>query len=371
MIILAIQIVTVTENPNVAGSLVSALKDSPAYEVAANYKDASTALGQSRIFKPDLFLMDVDKTENINLISSFKALYPNSEVLGLLETWDSKTSYFCLKAGATGCVLKNFSVEEMQRSLELYKLRGQSKPARIIPFFSPKGRAGRTTVAAILSLMLAKKTGERVALIDADLQFGDMPIFFDIEPDNTIIDAIKDVGLLTPMNFESYFYKINPKVSLLSSPTRPEYAELVSSESLVDVVRMTCTLFRYVLIDLPVGFNPISISMCDLAGTSFVLAMLNNNFDIVHMRRALEMFKTYRHDSKKIYTCFTRVNPCTEEERLKLQRELGYPLNNILPNEYQTITLANKGKIGKCLPEDTLLMEKLDKIVDDIISGRL
>lgn len=367
---MAFQVILVEDNQKSAEYISAALKKSPDFEVAATYKDASAALGQSRMFSPNLFLINAEDTQNVNLISSFVNFYPNAKVLGMMDHWQSNINYACLKGGAVGCILKSFTVEEIKKSLKLYEQRGKNKPARVISFFSPKGRAGRTTVACILALALAKKSGERVALIDADLQFGDMPIFFDVEPKQTIVDATQDIKLLTPLTFEPYFCQIKGGVSLLASPDRPEYAELVDVESFVEVVRMTCSIFRYVLIDLPAGFNPISISMCDLSGTDVVMAMLNNVFDIHHMCRAMEMFQTWKRKDKKIYTCFTRVNPCTEEEKMNLSRQLGYPVTDILPNEYQMISLANSGRLSKGLPMDSLLMELIGKLADDIIAGR-
>ena len=175
---------------------------------------------------------------------------------------------------------KSFTLAELKKGIELFTKRGKSLNSREIAFFSPKGRAGRTTVAALLALTIAEKSGERVAIIDGDLQFGDMPIFFDVEP------------------------------------------------------------------------------------------KLNNVFDITHMRRALEMFHTQNYQDKNLYTCFTRVNPCTEDERLKIQRQLGYLLTDILPNEYQMISLANSGRLLKGLPKDSLFMKCIGRIADEIISDK-
>ena len=156
---------------------------------------------------------------------------------------------------------------------------------------------------------------------------------------------------------------------MLSSPDKPEYAELVDAESLVEVVRLSCNLFRYVLIDLPAGFNPISIAMSQLSDTVILMAMINNGFEIQHMKRALEVSQSIKGSNKRIYTVFTRVNPCTEEERLKIEAKLGYPVSDILPNEYKMISLANSGRIDKSLPEDSLLMKNLNKIAEGVISG--
>lgn len=367
---MAIQVILIEENRQVIENLTAELKKSPDYEIAAYYRTATAALGQSRMFNPNLFLMDANNSESVKLIPSFRESYPDATILCMTEMWNSNINYDCIKGGAIGCILKSSTLEDMQKSLELYHKRGSIGPARVISFFSPKGRSGRTTVASILALALAAKSGERVALIDADLQFGDMPIFFDVEPKHTIVDASQDIKLLTPLSFEPYFYPIKKNVSLLSSPDRPEYAELVDVENFVEVVRMTCSLYKYVLIDLPTGFNPISISMCDLANTNVVMSMLNSSFDIQHMRRALEMFQTWKRKDKKIYTCFTRVNPCDDEERLKIQRELGYSVTDILPNEYQMISLANSGRIAKGLPLDTLLMKLIGALADDVVNGR-
>ena len=367
---MANQVILVEDDKQAAEKLIATLRSSSDFEVAANYKTADLALGQSRMFEPELFLIDVDDGKAIPLIASFVDLYPEARILGLLDSWNSKINYSCLKAGADGCILKSFTVEEIKKSLELYELRGDNRPSRVISFFSPKGRAGRTTAASILALKIAEKSGERVALIDADLQFGDMPIFFDVEPKHTIIEASQDIKLLNPLTFEQYLCHLKDRLSLLASSNQPEYAELVDAENFIEVIRMTCTLFRYVLIDLPAGFNPISISTCDLSETNVLMVMLDNVFDIYHMRRALEMFQTFKRDRKRIYTCFTRVNPCTEEERLKIQRELGYPVTDILPNEYQMISLANSGRLLKGLPTDSFFMQCMEKLADDIIHDR-
>lgn len=367
---MAYQVIIVEENKQLIDKLTAAFRRSKEFEVASTYKTADLALAQSRMFKPDLFLINVDDGETVKLLRSFVTFYPNAKILGMLSSWNSKTAYSCLKVGIDGCILKSFTIEEIKKAIQIYELRGEKRPSRVIAFFSPKGRAGRTTAASILALKLAEKSGERVALIDADLQFGDMPIFFDVEPNHTIIEASQDIKLLNPLTFEQYFHPLRDNLSLLASSEQPEYAELVEAENFIEVIKMTCTLFRYVLIDLPSGFNPISISTCDLVDTSILMVMLDNVFDIYHMRRALEMFQTFRKDRKRIYTCFTRVNPCTDEERLKIQRELGYPVTDILPNEYQMISIANSGRLLKDLPTDSQFVKYAESFADDIINDR-
>ena len=368
---MAYQVIIIEDDQSMIENMTATLKTSPDFILAATFKNANAAIRQSGVFRPDLFLVNAEDAESISMLPAFVDLYPKADILGMMSNWVPDMARKAVEGGAWGCILKPFSISDITEALRLYKTRGKIGLANVIAFFSPKGRAGRTTLAAILALALAHKTGERVALIDADLQFGDLPIFFDVEPEHTIIDATQDIRLINPLNFEPYFHKIKDNLYLLSSPDKPEYAELVDAESLAEVVRMTCHLFKYVLIDLPAGFNPISIRMSNFADKVVVMAMINNGFEIQHMSRALRMFKSFTKGiNKKIYPVFSRVNPCTDEEKHKIEAQLGYKVDEILPNEYKMVSIANSGRLSKGLPMDTLLMQKIDKIADDIISGK-
>lgn len=361
--------ILVEDNPEMINAMIAELKNSTEFILTTTYQTVNDALGQSSIFRPDLFLIDVDSPEALEHIPVFVDIFPKAEILGLVSTWNSNIAQHVIESGALGCITKQFTKNDILSALDLYQKRGKKGLSRIISFFSPKGRAGRTTFAAILGILIAEHTDERVALIDADLQFGDMPIFFDIEPKHTIVDATQDVRLLTPLNFKPYFHRIKHHLYLLSSPDRPEYAELVEKESLLEVVRLTCNLFKYVLIDLPAGFNPLSIAINQLSDTVVIMAMLNSGFEIEHVRRTLEMTHQMGSADKRIYTVFSRVNPCTEEARLKLEDKLGYPISDILPNEYQTISLANSGRIVNGLPKDSMMLQTLKPIAEGIIKG--
>lgn len=366
---MAYQTILVEDDPRMLDDMISELKNSTEFNLAATYKSVNEAIGQSSIFRPDLFLISVDSSDVLKNIPVFVDIFPHSQILGLVSFWNADIAKDIIESGALGCILKPFAVKDILDAIDLYKMRGKSGLSRIISFFSPKGRAGRTTAAALLSLIISNKTNERVALIDADLQFGDLPIFFDIEPQQTIVDAVQDVKMLTPLNLLPYYYRIKRHLYLLSSPDRPEYAELVDKDSLVDVVRLSCNLFKYVFIDLPAGLNPISIALSQLSDTSVIMAMINNGFEIQHVKRILEISHQMGTHDKRIYTVFTRVNPCNDEQRLKIQDQLGYTVTDILPNEYQMISLANSGRIAKGLPENSLMMKTLTDIAEGIING--
>ena len=366
---MAYRAIVIDDDSEMLEEIVNILRRSPDFEVAANYKKAHAAINPSSMFHPNLFLANVEDEETIDMIPDFISKFPGAYFLGTMNQWDPLIAQKASEGGATGCILKPFTAKDILEHLQLYSIRGEHKPAKLISFFSPNGRAGRTTLAAILALLIAEKTGERVALIDADLQFGDLPIFFDLEPKRTVVDATQDIKLLTPVSFAPYFYPIKDGVSLLSSPDRPEYAELVAPESLTEVVQMAESIFRYVLVDLPSGFNPVTLNVCRISNVVFVTTMINSGFEIKHAKKAMEMFDSQSDGKRKVLTVFTRVNPFTEENRQKISEQLGYPVDVMIPNEYKMISVANSGRLAKGLPMDTLLMKTISNMADKIIAA--
>src|SRR5207249_3679996 len=51
---------------------------------------------------------------------------------------------------------------------------------KVITVFSSKGGCGKSFVASNLAVALALKTGEEVAMVDLDLQFGDLAIMLQL-----------------------------------------------------------------------------------------------------------------------------------------------------------------------------------------------
>ena len=365
------RVIIVDSNKQQSETMSITIRGGKNFEVLATYTSPDSALGQSTIYNPNLFLIDADHPDFMEMIPAFVDTFPNAEVLAMTNGWNSVVAYEVQKTGAVGTILKSYRPEEIEETINLGKKRGKTDPARSICFFSPKGRAGRTTLASLLALNIVEKTQETVALIDADLQFGDLPIFFDIEPQHTIVDAVHDIKLLTPIAFASYFHEIKKNLYMLSSPDRPEYAELIDAETLIEIIKLAGHCFRYLLIDLPAGFNPISLAVSNFVDTNFVVSMINTGLEGEHMRRSLDMFRERSNLGKANYPIFTRVNPCTDEERFKLEMQIGYPLTEIFPNEYNLVSMANSGRIMKDLPKNSVLVKRIDELSNKIISGEL
>ena len=368
------QVILVENNRLMLERLSSVIRGTSGFSLAARYQQAGDALGQSAMFKPNIILLDIDEKGNLGLVPEFASAFPGAAILCISSHWDAKESDQIAQAGAKGYLVKPFSSEELTEAVQTFSKSGMAQGSEVLAFFSPKGKSGKTTLIANLAMSLAARSGEPVGIIDADLQFGDMAVFFNLEPKSTIVEATRDIKFLSPITLNPYFMAVPEaeNIRVLCGTKKPEFAEMVEIAPFEDVVRMAQSLFRYVLIDLPPGFNPISVAATELAATTYMVAMVGGGFEVLHMKRALDVFKAWPDYEQRVKTIFTRVSPCTEKERELLEQELGYPVSFILPNEYLLVSAAaNSGRMAVDVQPDTPLSKNINRLSKDIMGRRI
>ena len=368
------QVILVENNRLMLERLSSVIRGTSGFSLAARYQQAGDALGQSAMFKPNIILLDIDEKGNLGLVPEFASAFPGAAILCISSHWDAKESDQIAQAGAKGYLVKPFSSEELTEAVQTFSKSGMAQGSEVLAFFSPKGKSGKTTLIANLAMSLAARSGEPVGIIDADLQFGDMAVFFNLEPKSTIVEATRDSKFLSPITLNPYFMAVPEaeNIRVLCGTKKPEFAEMVEIAPFEDVVRMAQSLFRYVLIDLPPGFNPISVAAAELADTTYMVAMVGGGFEVLHMKRALDVFKAWPDYEQRVKTIFTRVSPCTEKERELLEKELGYPVSSILPNEYLLVSAAaNSGRMAVDVQPDTPLSKNINRLSKDIMGRRI
>lgn len=236
-------------------------------------------------------------------------------------------------------------------------------------FFSPKGKSGKTTLIANLALALARKTEEQVGIIDADLQFGDLTLFFNLHPQATIVEAVHDIDDIAPVTLNNrYFTPVAKNVHVLCGTRSPNLIDRVSIRRFEDLVRMSRSLYRYLLIDVPPGFNPTSIAAAELADTTYVVSMVNGGYEVEHMRRALDIFRDWDDYESSVRPIFTRVTTCDASSLSHLEHDLGNSVDAIIPNAYQIVSAAaDNGNMAMDIEPDSELAISVNRLAKNII----
>ena len=128
----------------------------------------------------------------MTLIQKAVAEKPSRPVVVLSEQSPNGHLRRLFEAGADDIVTLPESREEVLFSLRKALARKQGtavtkKLAPLVCVFGPKGGTGKTIIATNVGVSLASN-GHNVALVDLDLQFGDVGLALGLAPERTIFE---------------------------------------------------------------------------------------------------------------------------------------------------------------------------------------
>ena len=145
----------------------------------------------------------------------------------------------------------------------------------MIVVLGPKGGTGKTVTTANLGVSLAS-SGHKVAVVDLDLQFGDVGLSLGLAPDKTIYDLVKAGGSMDADKLDSYLATHSSGMKVLMAPTRPDHAGVIRTEFLRDVYATLRSSHDYVIVDTPPGFTPEVIASIDSSSHVCMVGMLDS-----------------------------------------------------------------------------------------------
>ncbi|HEX6349908.1 MAG TPA: response regulator [Candidatus Dormibacteraeota bacterium] len=209
--------------------------------------------------------------------------------------------------------------------------RGRNEAGHVIAIFSGKGGVGKSVVALNLAAMVGTETGDDVALIDLDLQFGDLAVLLGLQPKDTIADvsAAKDVdaaflGSLMP--------EAPGNLRVLCSPLSPELADLVRPEHVAIVIDTLKAAFDYVVVDLSQHLDDVSLTALDKADR-IVLLIDNNLPAIKDAKLAFRLFATLGIPGERIVMVLNRANAPSEVTVTQIEANLQWKVGVKVPSE--------------------------------------
>jgi pilus assembly protein CpaE len=149
-----------------------------------------------------------------------------------------------------------------------------SGQGQLVCVLGPKGGTGKTFTSTCLAISLSQ-LGKRVALVDLDLQFGDVGLCLGLRPESTIYDLVRTGGSLDEEKLNDFLVTHHSGVEVLMAPSRPDHAAVISVDFLRDVYGVLRRMVDYVVIDTPPGFTPEVIATIDSASAICMVGMLD------------------------------------------------------------------------------------------------
>lgn len=322
------------------------------FVVAGEAENGKEAVALAKRLKPDIVLMDINMPvmggiEATRVISVEMAM--TTAVVIVSVQGEQEYLKEAMAAGARGYLVKPFSADELvstirrthdmeiQRRAQLMPSTPQGKKlGRIISVFSAKGGVGKTVIAVNLAAELGKKKDCKVALVDLDLQFGDVAIMLDTSPVRTIADIAREEEVDSEL-VEACLLAHSTGIRVLASPLRPEQAESVTDRHVAAVLGLLAESYDFVIVDLSQRLDDISLTGLDMADTILLVATTELPA-IKNAKVCLEIMESLGYESSKIKLALSKPSREHGLDIDEIEKTLKRKVDVHVPNEERVVS---------------------------------
>lgn len=315
------------------------------------YSDIVHGYNQILETRPSLVFIDISNKADLalDIVNKISINHKTCKIVVLSTNQSTEAIIKAMRAGAREFLSKPVIKGDLINALA--KLKDQimhsssdATRCRIISTFSNKGGIGKTAIATNLALELANLTKEKVALIDLNLQLGDITTFLDINPSFDISYVIQNLSRIDETFLLSTLEKYKEtSLYILADPPYLEQAEDITAEQIGTLFEVLRKTFSYIIVDTGSNFDGKTITALDNSDLILLITIVNLPA-IRNCQRCLDLFERlgYEKDKTKIV-----VNRFMENDEIKaedVEDVLGREIYWRIPNNYFTIMSAiNKG----------------------------
>ncbi|HEY4722671.1 MAG TPA: response regulator [Anaerolineae bacterium] len=139
----------------------------------------------------------------------------------------------------------------------------------VFAVYSPRGGSGKSAIAIHLAVALQHEH-PGVVLIDADLQWGDIPIHLNMPPTATIENLIPR-GRPEPDLLPTALLPHSSGIKLLLAPQKPEMADLITANTMIQVIRTVKSQASAIVIDTPSYLTDHNLAVMEAADLTLLV----------------------------------------------------------------------------------------------------
>lgn len=207
-----------------------------------------------------------------------------------------------------------------------------------------KGGVGASLVALNLAWCFSRDPKLSVALVDLDLQAGELAVLLDQEPERDLSEAAVNFERLDAAFMAGLLLEVSPGLRLLPAPTDPATAEDVHPKHVMHALDYLCDAHGLVVVDLPSRLDEAGLMALDRAD-AILLVLEPSLLGLAAAKRLISLFERLGHSAEKRRLAVNRHGIKGGLGRAEIERVLGVRAEALLPDDSRLILQAvNSGR---------------------------
>jgi pilus assembly protein CpaE len=212
----------------------------------------------------------------------------------------------------------------------------------ILSVFSSKGGTGKTFLTTNLATAMAELTGQDTAVVDLDIDMGDVFTYFGREPTATIQDlmALGEGG--DPHAIRAAGVQLGDHIWAYGAPPDPA-AEAPAGEAVGKFLRALRSNFPYLVVDASVDYSDSALVCFDLSDAICLVTGLDV-VGVKHLSKALDTLLSIGLPRDRFHVVLNRADSKVGLDATDVERVMKIQVDAMIPSSRLVPTSLNKGR---------------------------
>ena len=367
-----IRVLVVDDFPETRENIRKLLQFESDVEVVGTARTGKEGLQLAGELEPDVVLMDINMPDmdGIQATEAIRQKVAWVQIVILSVQGDSNYMRRAMLAGARDFLTKPPKIDDLIATIrragvmaEEEKKKDRRKQARedlfsdgteavrgqrggrgkIVTLYSPKGGVGCSTIAVNLSVAL-QNDDSQVLIVDGNLAFGGVAIFFNEQGKNHVGDLAPRVNELDPEIVEEVVITHEASgVKILAAPPKPEFADEITGDQFGKLLGFLRQIYQYIIVDTASALSDITLAALDAADL-LILVTTQEIPSIANAKLFLDLTNVLGLRRDSIHFLMNRYDKRINITPERVSENLKKSVDGIIPLDSRTVIPAvNRG----------------------------